>query len=151
MSLIRDYFDKSMICDSDYADGNVLFEKETMTFKPRSFDQRKYEFTIRYEDITEVKQYKGIKSTVVLVTRNGTYNFHLYKMNTFVQQVESGRAYWRDDIIIDATVKEAPKTDKKPLSDDDLEKLSKLAELHDQGVLSDAQFEEEKSIILNRK
>ena len=151
MSLVRDYFNKSMICDTDKADGNVRFDKETMTFKPRNYDLRQYEFTIRYEDITEIKQYKGIKSTVMLVTSNGTYTFHMYKMNTFIQQVESGREYWNAPDVIEAKVVEPAKPEvKRPLSDDDLEKLAKLAELHDQGVLNDAQFEEEKNIILNR-
>lgn len=146
MDLIKDYYGKSMIADRDQADGNVSFEKEEMIFRPRSYDLKKYEVTIRYEDIKEVKYYKGLKSTVALETKNGTFKFHMYKMNTFVQQVESGRKYWN---VVDAEVTDNKKT-QTPLTDEQIDKLSKLAELHKNGVLTDDEFEKEKSLIIDR-
>lgn len=148
--MTKDYYNKTMIADTDQADGSVFFDRESMTFKPRSYDERQYEFTIRYADIQEIRPYRGLKSTVVIITKDNKYTFHMYKLNTFVDQVESGRKFWNSDNIIDAEVRSAG-DGKRALSDDELEKLSKLAELHDQGVLNDAQFEEEKNIILNRK
>lgn len=146
MDLIKDYYGKSMIADRDQADGNVSFEKEEMIFRPRSYDLKKFEVAIRYEDIKEVKYYKGLKSTVALETKKGIFKFHMYKMNTFVQQVESGRKYWN---VVDAEVTDNKKT-QTPLTDEQIDKLSKLAELHKNGVLTDDEFEKEKSLIIDR-
>ncbi len=71
----------------------------------------------------------------------------MYKMNTFIDFVEQGRKNWN---VIDLTVEEEPKTEQKPLSDAQLDKLVKLNQLHKDGVLDDEQFEKEKNLIINR-
>ena len=140
-----DYVGKRMICDMDKADGNVLFEKEYFDFVPRSYNEKQYEQRIYYKDITNVRGYKGIKSTVCVDVNSTTYRFYMYKMNTFIELVESGRKNWN---VVDAEViKEAKQ---EPLSDAQLDKLAKLADLHKNGILTEDEFEKEKNLIINR-
>ena len=138
------YIGQKMICDMKYADGSVHFEKEYLEFLPRNYGDRKHELIIYYRDIVDVKGYKGIKSTVVIQTNEKSYEFYLYKMNTFIDFVEQGRKKWN---VIDLT-----SDDKKQdaLTDAQLDKLSKLNQLHKDGVLNDEEFEKEKNLILNR-
>ena len=140
-----DYVGKRMICDMDKADGNGLFEKEYFDFVPRSYNEKQYEQRIYYKDITNVRGYKGIKSTVCVDVNSTTYRFYMYKMNTFIELVESGRKNWN---VVDAEViKEAKQ---EPLSDAQLDKLAKLADLHKNGILTEEEFEKEKNLIINR-
>ena len=134
-----------MICDMDKADGNVLFEKEYFDFVPRSYNEKQYEQRIYYKDITNVRGYKGIKSTVCVDVNSTTYRFYMYKMNTFIELVESGRKNWN---VVDAEV--VKETKQEPLSDAQLDKLAKLADLHKNGILTDEEFEKEKNLIINR-
>lgn len=141
------YVGQKMICDMNCADGNVHFEKEYLEFLPRNYGNRKYEVKIYFRDIINIKGYKGIKSTVVIDTAEKSYKFYMYKMNTFIDFVEQGRKNWN---VIDLTAEEEPKTEQKPLSDAQLDKLAKLNQLHKDGVLDDEQFEKEKNLIINR-
>lgn len=146
---MEDYVGKKMICDIKEADGGVYFEREYFEFRPRAIEDRKYQFKIYYKDIISVQGYKGIKSTVAVQVAKGYYKFFMYKMNTFIELVEAGRkGYNIVDVDVDTT---EPVNSKEPLTDAQLDKLSKLNQLHKDGVLSDEQFEEEKSLILNRK
>ena len=140
-----DYVGKRMICDMDKADGNVLFEKEYFDFVPRSYNEKQYEQRIYYKDITNVRGYKGIKSTVCVDVNSTTYRFYMYKMNTFIELVESGRNNWN---VVDAEV--VKETKQEPLSDAQLDKLAKLADLLKNGILNDEEFEKEKNLIINR-
>lgn len=140
-----DYVGKRMICDMDKADGNVLFEREYFTFVPRNVDLKKYELTLYYKDITKIRGYKGIKSTVCVDVGSTTYRFYLYKMATFIEMLESGRKGYN---VVDAEVINESK--QEPLSNEQIDKLAKLAELRKSGVLSEEEFEKEKKLILNR-
>lgn len=130
----------------DKADGNVLFEKEYMDFVPRAMELKKYELRIYFKDITKVRGYKGIKSTVCVDVGDKTYRFYMYKMNTFIEMVESGRKGYN---VVDAVVID-PKNEQAPLTNEQLDRLTKLSQLHKDGVLSDAEFEKEKNLIINR-
>ena len=136
-----------MICDTRYADGNVYFHEDFFEFKARDSRFSSYDVQIRYEDITNIETYMGIKKTVVIVTKDGNrHYFYMYKMNTFVALVNAGRN--KDVVTYDAT-EEASET-KKEISSEDLEKLSQLNNLHKDGVLSDEEFESQKDIIMEK-
>ena len=79
-------------------------------------------------------------------TAEGTYRFYMYKLNTFEDFINQGRKY----NSMGGDVVEAEVVKATPLTDDELNKLSKLNELHKDGVLTDEQFEKEKNLILNR-
>ncbi len=127
-----------------YADGSVHFEKEYLEFLPRNYGDKRHELIIYYRDIISVKGYKGIKSTVVIQTNEKSYEFYLYKMNTFIDFVEQGRKQWN---VIDLS---SHNEKQEALTDEQLNKLSKLSQLHKDGVLNDEEFEKEKNLILNR-
>lgn len=127
-----------------YADGSVHFEKEYLEFLPRNYGDKRHELTIYYRNIISVKGYKGIKSTVVIQTNEKSYEFYLYKMNTFIDFVEQGRKKWN---VIDLS---SDNEKQEALTDEQLNKLSKLSQLHKDGVLNDEEFEKEKNLILNR-
>mgnify|MGYP003298972356 CR=1 FL=1 len=142
-----EYVGQKMICDMRHADGNVLFDKEYIEFSPRNYNEKKYELRIFYRDITAVKGYKGIKSTVVIEANGKSYEFYMYKMNTFIDFVEQGRKNWN---VVDIPTENNEEKKQEPLTDAQLEKLSKLSQLHKDGVLNDEEFEKEKNLILNR-
>lgn len=143
-----EYIGKDMVCDSRKADGSIHFEKDYFEFRPRNLCDKKFEFRVNYKDIKEVRGYKGIKSRVEVETNETTYYLYIYKMNTLVEILNTAKNAVienQEAVDIDLTKKE-----KEPLTEEQLDKLTKLNQLHKDGVLSDAQFEEEKNLILNR-
>ena len=144
------YIGQRMIVDMTTADGNVFFDKEFFTFKPRDPHLVSlYTVTIYYRDIKYIHGRRGIKSTVEVVTQYGKYDFFVHKMNTLMELIQQGIDYSRsvkpDVVDADFTKKE------EPLSNSDIDKLTKLSQLHKDGCITDAEFEKEKSLILNRK
>ena len=135
-----DYIGKSMIVDTRPADGGAYFEKDHFDWRSRNGNP-KYNISIRYEDIKDVVIITGAKKRVDVTLKDGkTYSFFLYRAATFVQFINAGREVLNQIEEVGTSV----------ISDQDLERLSKLSELHNSGVLDDAQFESQKNAIMSK-
>jgi hypothetical protein len=136
-----EYIGKKMIVDTDGADGGAYFEKEALIWKARDLSQQNRNFEIKYSDIRKITTYNSIKKQVVLTLADGSErSFYMYRSGTFVELVKAG---------IEAN-KYAESHGSIPLSNADLDRLSKLNGLHKEGVLSDEQFEFEKNEIMKK-
>ena len=142
-----EYIGQKTICDTPRADGHVFFEKDYFEFRPRDARLADTVKRINYDDIVNMEYYRGIKKTVVVVLRDGTrHSFYMYKGNTFMALVQAGRD--RNVVVSDAEpVRETPK---REMSSQDIEKLTKLNELHTSGVITDEEFETQKELIMNK-
>ena len=142
-----EYINQKMKIDTLRADGWVYFTEDYLEFRARDARLASYNFQIRYDDITGIETYGGIKKTVVLITKDGgRHFFYMYKMNTFVAIVESGRKHEGTS----TSTSSSSSTTERPISSEDLAKLSQLNDLHKDGVLSDEEFERQKTLILNK-
>lgn len=136
-----DYIGKKMIVDTDGADGGAYFEKEIISWKARDPSQQSRNFEIKYSDIRKITTYNSMKKKVVLTLADGSErSFYMYRSGTFVELLKAG---------IDAC-KYAESHGNVPLSNTDLDRLSKLNGLHKEGVLTDEQFEFEKNEIMKK-
>ena len=142
-----DYVGKNMVCDTVDVDGGVRFEKEYFGFYPRGFVDPT--IVIKYEDIKNIKYASGIKKRVDIITDKRTYQFYLYKANTFIQILNQAR---KDISMNDGVSPENDftKKEQEPLTNEQIDKLTKLSQLHKDGVLSDEEFNKEKNLIINR-
>lgn len=136
-----DYIGQNMIVDTNAADGGVYFEKEYFMWKARDLNKSQFNLTIHYADIKSVIVVQGIKKRVEVTLNDGkTYYFYLYRSGTFVELINAGREANRQIIENGSAV----------ISDSDLDRLSKLNQLHKDGVLTDEQFEAQKKEIMSR-
>lgn len=139
--IMTKYIGENMIVDTNNADGGVYFEKEYFLWKARDLNKSQYNLTIRYDEIKDVVVVQGIKKRVEVTMKDGkTHYFYLYRSGTFVELINAGR---EANNYIDAT---------RPaqMSDEDLDRLTKLSQLHKDGVLTDEQFEAQKKEIMNK-
>lgn len=142
-----EYIGQKMVCDTPRADGHVFFEKEYFEFRPRDPRYSAAIKRINYDDVVNMEYYRGIKKTVVVVLRDGSrHSFYMYKGNTFMALVQAGRD--RNVVVADGAPRE--ESPRREMSDKDIEKLSKLNELHTSGVITDEEFETQKELIMNK-
>ena len=135
------FIGEDMIVDRYAADGGAYFEADHFVWKARDINESKYNLTIRYEDIKEISIVQGIKKRVDVTLYNGkVYYFFLYKANTFVELINAGRE----------SVKLKKENGFSPISNEDIDRLSKISQLHKDGILSDSEFELQKDEIMKK-
>ena len=130
---------EKMVCDSDNGDGGVFFYNEYMEWVLRNSHDG---FKIYYKDIKDVKIIYSRKKVVTVYMNNGSHrNLDLYKADTLKKLIYDAVQRVNGSEVVDATPVEEPK-------EDDLDKLERLAKLHESGALNDEEFAEAKKKIL---
>ncbi len=130
---------EKMVCDSDNGDGGVFFYNEYMEWVLRNSHDG---FKIYYKDIKDVKIIYSRKKVVTVYMNNGSHrNLYLYKADTLKKLIYDAVQRVNGPEVVDATPVEEPK-------EDDLDKLERLAKLHESGALNDEEFAEAKKKIL---
>ena len=130
---------EKMVCDSDNGDGGVFFYNEYMEWVLRNSHDG---FKIYYKDIKDVKIIYSRKKVVTVYMNNGSHrNLDLYKADTLKKLIYDAVQRVNGSEVVDATPVEEPK-------EDDLDKLERLAKLHESGALNDKEFAEAKKKIL---
>ena len=130
---------EKMVCDSDNGDGGVFFYNEYMEWVLRNSHDG---FKIYYKDIKDVKIIYSRKKVVTVYMNNGSHrNLYLYKADTLKKLMYDAVQRVNGPEVVDATPVEEPK-------EDDLDKLERLAKLHESGALNDEEFAEAKKKIL---
>lgn len=139
---MTEYVGKTMIVDMRVADGGVTFEKDCFVWKARHDTNLQNRIVVNYKDIKEIKvdRSSNKKRVAVIMNNDKVYYFYLYKVETFLELIEAGKE----------GVKAIESGETLPISDDDLNRLSKLVELHKEGVLTDSQFESQKNEIMKK-
>jgi hypothetical protein len=134
-----EYVGKRMNLDTSSVDGSVYFEKDLMIWKSKDL---KYTVEIKYSDIKNIRVFNDdIKKRVEICTEDEkTYYFYLYRSGTFLELVKAG-------ITACEEIKEKGIAQ---ISDADLERLSKLSSLRKDGVLTEEEFEIQKSEIMKK-
>ena len=126
---------KTMICDSRQGDGGIYFYNDYFEWLNR--DTRRG-FRVNYSDIKDVKVIMNRKKQVTIVTNNGTFvDLYLYRYEDLLS-------------IIYSKMDEIKKGETSQQADvgDDLDKLERLAKLHESGALTDEEFAKAKAKIL---
>ena len=130
---------EKMVCDSDNGDGGVFFYNEYMEWVLRNSHDG---FKIYYKDIKDVKIIYSRKKVVTVYLNNGSHrNLYLYKADTLKKLIYDAVQRVNGPEVVDATPVEEPK-------EDDLDKLERLAKLHESGALNDEEFAEAKKKII---
>ena len=130
---------EKMVCDSDNGDGGVFFYNEYMEWVLRNSHDG---FKIYYKDIKDVKIIYSRKKVVTVYMNNGSHrNLYLYKADTLKKLIYDAVQRVNGPEVVDATPVEEPK-------EDDLDKLERLAKLHESGALNDEESAEAKKKIL---
>ena len=139
---MTEYVGKTMIVDTRIADGGVTFEKDCFIWKARHDTNLQNRIVVNYKDIKEIKvdRSSNKKRVAVIMNNDKVYYFYLYKVETFLELIEAGKE----------GIKAIESGETLPISDDDLNRLSKLVELHKEGVLTDSQFESQKNEIMKK-
>lgn len=133
-----------MRIDTMRADGMVYFFETYFEFKSRRPCKEEYDFKINYDDIKEIINSSGIKKTVTVLTNNGNkHSFYMYKNNTFIALINAGR---NRNIIEEKPSENSP----KQISPKDLDTLTKLNQLHKDGVLTEKELAQQKEIIMKK-
>ena len=128
---------EKMICDTPSGDGGVFFYEDYLEWTNRSSGAT---FKVIYKDISDVQVIRTFKKQVVISMKDGQKHiFMLYRADTFVSILYRLMGKAPESDVIDAEV--SPK-------EDDLDKLERLAKLHESGALSDEEFAKAKEKIL---
>ena len=128
---------EKMICDTPSGDGGVFFYDDYLEWTNRSSGAT---FKVIYKDISDVQVIRTFKKQVVISMKDGQkHTFMLYRADTFVSILYRLMGKAPESDVIDAEV--SPK-------EDDLDKLERLAKLHESGALSDEEFAKAKEKIL---
>lgn len=135
-----------MRIDTFDADGEVEFHETYFEFIAlRPYDE-KYNFKVNYDDVKDIKIsfWSFIKKTVIVETNDKKkMYFFMYKDNTFIALVNAGKKR--------GLVKDEPKNNAaKPISPEDLDTLTKLNQLHKDGVLTEEELAQQKEIIMKK-
>ena len=131
-------------CDTKFGDGQIFFFDEYLVWKLKGDYSEKQNIEIRYKDIKDAKVYQTRKKTIQIQLKNGTVKeFYLYKEVEFMR-ILCAKVNGLDAASI-TPVEEKPAKETK---NDDLEKLERLAKLHESGALSDEEFKAAKKKIL---
>ena len=126
---------KTMICDSRQGDGGIYFYNDYFEWLNR--DTRRG-FRVNYSDIKDVKVIMNRKKQVTIITNNGTFvDLYLYRYEELLSIIYSKM----DEIKKGETSQQAD-------AGDDLDKLERLAKLHESGALTDEEFAKAKAKIL---
>lgn len=133
---------EKMVCDSDYGDGGIYFYETYFDWTNRDTGKG---FRVNYSDIADVDVVLTHKKKVTVILKEGKkYNLYLYRYETLLQilygkmGVKQGKN--GQDVVGEAKEESAKETD--------LEKLERLAKLHESGALSDEEFQLAKDKIL---
>ena len=130
-------------CDTKFGDGQIFFFDEYLVWKLKGDYSEKQNIEIRYKDVKDVKVYQTRKKTIQIQLKNGTVKeFYLYKDVEFMRILNAK---------VNGTDLATPVVETKAVkeeSGDDLDKLERLAKLHESGALSDEEFKAAKKKIL---
>lgn len=136
---------EKMVCDSDYGDGGIYFYETYLEWTNRDNGKG---FKIEYKNIVDVDVVLTHKKKVVIKTQMGnTWNLYLYKyenlLDILYKQMDLAKGKADAPQANEEVVAEAEET-----KESDLDKLERLAKLHESGALSDEEFQLAKDKIL---
>ena len=132
---------EKMVCDSDYGDGGIFFYETYFEWTNRDSGKG---FKVEYKNITDVDVVLTHKKKVIIKTAAGnTWNLYLYKYETLLNFL-----YKRMDIAKGKVADEKVVAEAEESKESDLDKLERLAKLHESGALSDEEFQLAKDKIL---
>ena len=132
---------EKMVCDSDYGDGGIFFYETYFEWTNRDSGKG---FKVEYKNITDVDVVLTHKKKVIIKTAAGnTWNLYLYKYETLLNFL-----YKRMDIAKGKVADEKVAAEAEESKESDLDKLERLAKLHESGALSDEEFQLAKDKIL---
>lgn len=132
---------EKMVCDSDYGDGGIFFYETYFEWTNRDSGKG---FKVEYKNITDVDVVLTHKKKVIIKTAAGnTWNLYLYKYETLLNFL-----YKRMDIAKGKVAEEKVVAEAEESKESDLDKLERLAKLHESGALSDEEFQLAKDKIL---
>lgn len=131
-----------MVCDSDYGDGGIYFYETYFEWVERNSGKN---FKVEYQNIVDVSVVQTHKKTVRIKTKAGnTWNLYLYKFDELLKilykQMEGNKKNNNPEVV-DAVVEPVKQ-------ESDLDKLERLAKLHESGALTDEEFKLAKDKIL---
>ena len=133
---------EKMVCDSDYGDGGIYFYEEYFQWTCRDNGKG---FKVEYKNIADVDVVLTHKKKVVIKTKDGkTYNLYIYRYETMLEILYKKMGVSKDGKVVGVA-------EEKPVeeaNESDLDKLERLAKLHESGVLSDEEFALAKEKIL---
>ena len=122
-----------MNADTVASDGVMYFEKTHFRWMPRDAS-RAAAVSRPYAEIDRIQTMGKIKKTVWIYMTDGTeYAFHLYRSLTFIELLDSGK---RANLSPARPSLDSP----SEMSAEDIDKLLKLAKLHEEGVLNDEEY-----------
>ena len=134
---------EKMVCDSDYGDGGIYFYETYLEWTNRDSGKG---FKIEYKNIVDVDVVLTHKKKVMIKTEKGNvWNLYLYKYENLLEILykQMDLAKGKADAPNGDVVAEASEA-----KESDLEKLERLAKLHESGALSDEEFQLAKDKIL---
>ena len=133
---------EKMICDTNKGDGGISFYEEYCEWINRYNGES---FKIYYKDIDDVKITSGIKKTVIVILKSGEeIRFYLYKAATLRELLY--KAVQR--VNGEGQAENQPEQKENESDEDYIDKLERLAKLHESGALSDEEFLEAKRKLL---
>jgi hypothetical protein len=119
----------------------IVTNERVYSTQTSGFGQEPVESTIYYDSINGVDVSGGLFDILNIHTPNRSYNF---KLRTDTGELNRAEKYIRSNEQGSSDVESSP-TD-----DDALDRLSKLKDLHENGTLSDKEFEKKKSELLEK-
>ena len=133
---------EKMVCDSDYGDGGIYFYDTYFEWSNRDSGKG---FKVEYKNIVDINVIHTHKKTVIIKTKAGnTWKLYLYKydelLNIMNKQIEANKEGSKPEVV-DAVVEPVKQ-------ESDLDKLERLAKLHESGALTDEEFQLAKDKIL---
>ena len=134
---------EKMVCDSDYGDGGIYLYETYLEWTNRDSGKG---FKIEYKNIVDVDVVLTHKKKVMIKTEKGNvWNLYLYKYENLLEILykQMDLAKGKADAPNGDVVAEASEA-----KESDLEKLERLAKLHESGALSDEEFQLAKDKIL---
>ena len=133
---------EKMVCDSDYGDGGIYFYDTYFEWSNRESGKG---FKVEYKNIVDVNVVLSHKKTVTIKTKAGnTWRLYLYKYDELLKilykQMDIAKGKEKPEVV-DAVVEPVKQ-------ESDLDKLERLAKLHESGALTDEEFQIAKDKIL---
>ena len=141
---MREYVGQILKCDRGNVAGILYFYGENLVWKPRHYRYNAMSFEIPYGDIIKYEVMESKKKHVTIMTKSGDYGIDIYHIDLFMMNLDLAMREFSGE----GGAPKAPAI-KAPEEEDDLDALTRLAELHRSGALTDAEFAAMKAKIIH--
>lgn len=146
------YLGFTKFCDIPHVVGNATFEKDRFVWKARHKDSQ---IIIYYKDVTDIQTSPGQHNrwgvsadTIYVYCGNRQYSFYARQVQDFVKCFYEGIIETVYKPMMCGIKEGQPFVRTKPMSDEDITKLERLAKLRDENVISKEEFDTQKDIIV---